>query len=114
MFFEAIDPLVFISPFLKDREEGHSLFLQIASVVYVNVMSRIGGLFVVRNQDTNWSNIRTDAMNKLFDQGTEKSLGVARQVVNHILSTKVMCEIKEWGIQVLVWRLGRIAYPDRA
>lgn len=112
LFFAAVDPLIFIQPHLQGREGENRPLLEIASTVLVNVLSRIGGNFVVRNQETNWSNIRPDAFFTLFREAAQESLAVARKMVLGFTSGQVaQAAIERWGIQVLVWRLRTIAYP---
>ena len=111
--FDAIDPILFIGPFLEGRESEDRLLLELASTVYVSLLSRVAGSFLVRNQLTNWSNIQPDAFESLFDQVARESLEVSREMVRRVPSGPVLRPVEKWGIQVLIWRVGKIAYPER-
>jgi hypothetical protein len=111
--FEAIDPLIFIGPYLSGRESEDRLLLELASIVYISLLSRLVGNFLVHNQFTNWSNIRPDAFEGLLDEAAQESLFFSRNSVRKLSSGPILREVEKWGIQVLVWRLGKMAYPER-
>ncbi len=113
MFFATVDPLIFIKPHLAGREGEDRRLLELASTVFVNVLSRIGGNFVLRTQYTNWSNIKPNAFLPLFLEAAKESLAVARQMVLRFRPGQIaQGEIERWGIQVLAWQLRTIAYPQ--
>ncbi len=113
MFFATVDPAIFLHPHLIGREREDRTLLDIATTMFVSVLSRIGGNFVVRNQQTNWSNIKTNAFLPLFQATAKGALAAARTMMLRYKSDQIaQGEIKRWGIQVLVWKLRSVAYPQ--
>lgn len=110
--FNAIDPIVFIAGHLSGRENDDSLLGELASTIFVSVLGRIAGNFLTRTNLTHWANINEDAFPRLIDEVAQESLTMARKMVRK-LHAPVIGEIARWGINVVMWKPGRVAYPNR-
>ena len=110
--FESIDPQIFIEPHLEPRERDDKLLRDLASTIYVNTLARIGGNFLIRTQDTNWSNIKPDRFRALFEEAAKEALDIARKAVQNFADGPSLNEIERWGIQVLTWKLGSVVHSN--
>jgi len=112
ILFNEIEPRIFIEPYLEGREPENRQLIELASIIFVSSLGRIVGNFLVHTQQTNWSNIKHGLFHQLFEAVAQESLVVARTMVNR-LHSPVNGEIKRWGIKVVAWRPGQVAYPER-
>ena len=110
--FNAIDPLIFIEKHMRGREPQDRQLTQLAGAIFVSSLGRIVGNFLVRTTHTNWSNINKTAFFRLLDEVARESLHLARLLVKK-LHTPVLGQLKKWGIRVLAWKPGEVAYPER-
>jgi len=109
--FNAVHPCLFIERHMEGRESRDRLLGELTSTVFVNVLARIAGNFLVRTHRTHWSSISGNKFPQLLDDVAKESLIVARTIVK-MLHAPALGEVKKWGIKVVVWRPGRIAYPE--
>jgi hypothetical protein len=109
--FNAIHPKLFLSGHMEGREAEHHRLVELASTIFVCMLGRISGSFLLHTTDTYWSNIRRDRFAALLDEAARASLELARTMVKK-LHAPVMGEIKKWGIKVVAWKPGSVAYPD--
>jgi len=110
--FNAIDPGLLIVAHMRDREHTDRQLRQLACTIFVSVLGRIAGNFLIRTPRTYWDNVRSDGLLALVDQVARESLCLARTIVRKVHAPVVM-EIKRWGIHVVLWRPGAVAYPER-
>ncbi len=111
-FFNTIDPRVIIKPYLEGREPRNAELSDFASTLFVNLVARIAGAFLVRTVDTHWSNVRSGGFHSILIEAAREAVSVARGNVKR-LSHPVLCEVKRWGMKVVVWRPGKVAFPNR-
>jgi hypothetical protein len=110
--FNAVDPSLFLVQHMQGREESDRQLRQLASTVFVSILGRIAGNFLIRTVRTYWGNVRKDSFPALLDEAAKESLSVARLVIRK-LQAPVIVEVKKWGIHVVIWRPGFVAYPNR-
>jgi hypothetical protein len=110
--FNAFRPQTFLAAQMKEREKENWQLSELAATVFVGLLGRLAGAFLVRTQDTYWSNIRPEVFPALLDEATVTALDIARCMVKR-LQAPAIGEATRWGIKVVVWRPGSVAYPDR-
>jgi hypothetical protein len=109
--FNVVDPASLIAPCLLGREVQNRGFRELAATVFVSVMSRMAGLFVVKTKRCVWSNIRRDRFPALLEAVARESVAVARTLSSAPSGGARVGEIAEWGVRVLIWRLGSVCNP---
>ncbi|MFA6038891.1 MAG: hypothetical protein WCV62_05155 [Candidatus Peribacteraceae bacterium] len=109
--FQAIDPQLYIKPFMEEGEGNNRQFINLVSTIFLSVLSRIVGNLAVRNRQTNLSNVRPDAFTSIFEDVAQESITLARTQSNMMGEKHVSGTIPRWGISALSWRVGQIAYP---
>lgn len=108
--FNTVDPGCLIDAIASERARRHRSLMSLARTIFVSVLSRVVGELLLRTQKTYLANVSRRSVGLLLREVAEKSLGAAERVVKH-LPSEGYTEIEEWGIQVVVWQLGQIAYP---
>jgi hypothetical protein len=109
--FNVLDPRLFVLPHLEGRELKDRSLSELAGTIFVCALGRIVGSFLLRTRRTHWSTIRGEKFLALLDDVAKESLVAARQMLK-ALHAPAIAEIKKWGIKTVVWRPGRIAYPE--
>jgi hypothetical protein len=108
--FNTVDPGVLIDAVATERAKKHRALMSLARTVFVSVLSRIVGELLLRTRKTYLANVSSRSVGLLLQEVAEKSFRAAERVVRH-LPNEGYTEIEGWGIQVVVWQLGQIAYP---
>lgn len=109
--FNALDPAEFIAPHLEGRERENHELQSVAGTVFVGLLSRIAGNFLVRTKECNWSSIRTEAFPQLLAAVAAEALAVARTTVKK-LHQPIIAEAPRWGMQVVLWKMGSTRHTE--
>ncbi|MBS1791654.1 MAG: hypothetical protein JST85_28350 [Acidobacteria bacterium] len=110
--FNEIEPRIFIEPFFEGREGENRILIELASTIFVSGLGRVVGNFLIHTRQTNWSCIKPAMFLRLLEEMAQESLNTARTMVNK-LHAPAIGEMSQCGIQVVAWRPGQVAYPER-
>lgn len=109
--FNALSPRDLLVGHMQGREpEDHDL-VELASTIFVSLLGRVVGSFLLHTKQTYWSNLSGQQFPRLLDETAKTSLDVARSVLRKLYAPTI-ADVKKWGISVVVWKLGRVAYPE--
>ena len=109
--FNIVAPTLFIKRFCVGQEQTHARLMELASTIFVGIIGRVAGVFLLRTPATSWLNIREDAFRPLLEAVAEESLKIAREIV-YKYQQPVMRRIERWGMSVVVWQPGSVDVVD--
>ena len=113
--FKAVDPQLYLGKCLSSEELKNSCLVDLSSLVFVSILSRMVGKFLIHTKQTNWSSIMKDgAFEKLFQNAAKEAAHVARKLLvkGHISDTPHTTKSPTSEIDVLVWRVSRLHHND--
>src|SRR5207302_159836 len=96
--FNAVHPRLFLNRHMEGREPKDRALGELTSTIFVNVLGRIAGNFLLRTNRTHWSSIGSKAFPRMLDEVAKESLVVARTMVK-VLHAPALGEVKKWGIK---------------
>ena len=108
--FNTVDPHLLLQPRASERGRRHVMLMTLACTVFVGILSRLVGELLLRTKETYLANISSKSLSRAIDITARQSMELAESLVKQ-LPNEGWAEVPEWGIHVVVWQLGYIAYP---
>jgi hypothetical protein len=108
--FNTVDAGSLIDAVASEKARRHRQLMALARTIFVSVLSRVVGELLLRTQKTYLANVSARSVGLLLQAVAQRSFVAAERVYKH-LPNDGYTEIEEFGIQVVVWQLGHIAYP---
>jgi len=109
--FNSVSPELVLAEHMEGRERQDRMLSQLASALFVSVLARVGGNFLVRTEGTHLLSLRRDTFARLLDEVARDSIHSARSLAKR-LHAPATAELKRWGIRVVTWRPRTVAFPE--